>query len=448
MNKTAVRIAAGRLPLVILAGLTFASCGQEQPAELEPASQAAPGTFNGVLADGANWIAEFPQDWNGTLLLYSHGYNRELQPPKSAPDNVRVALLEEGFALAASAYPTPEWALAEAVPSQVLVVDAFANQYRPPDRVIAWGSSMGGLVSSALAERHADLIDGALTMCASSMGTLPMMNMAFDGAFALTTLIPAEPPVAILGEGNNVEGAKRQMATVGEARKSPEGRARVALAGVLGGIPDWTRPESARPAQTDFAARESEIAAMLQWGIFLPRGDQERRAGGIFSWNTDVDYGALLEQSGRADFVRALYDTAGLDLEADLATLNAAPRVSADPAAIEYMRDNYTPTGKAGVPVLSMHTIGDGMTSPSLQQSYIKKVAGAAGDNMVAGLWIERAGHCTQSAAEILVALETLLERIESGAWHIDVGAMAGDDRRFIEYSAPPVPRAAIGAGD
>jgi hypothetical protein len=27
-----------------------------------------------TLANGTAWIAEYPQSWNGTLLLYSHGF--------------------------------------------------------------------------------------------------------------------------------------------------------------------------------------------------------------------------------------------------------------------------------------------------------------------------------------------------------------------------------------
>ena len=54
-------------------------------------------------------------------------------------------------------------------------------------------------------------------------------------------------------------------------------------------------------------------------GVFVPRVDQERRAGGIYSWNTGVDYRAQLQRSGRLAFVRHFYALAGLDLERDLA---------------------------------------------------------------------------------------------------------------------------------
>ncbi|HYL12143.1 MAG TPA: hypothetical protein VEV41_03860, partial [Terriglobales bacterium] len=31
-------------------------------------------TFTGTFADGASYLIEVPANWNGTLLLYSHGY--------------------------------------------------------------------------------------------------------------------------------------------------------------------------------------------------------------------------------------------------------------------------------------------------------------------------------------------------------------------------------------
>ena len=39
-----------------------------------PYAQAAVTTQTGTLSDGATFLIEVPSPWNGTLLLYSHGY--------------------------------------------------------------------------------------------------------------------------------------------------------------------------------------------------------------------------------------------------------------------------------------------------------------------------------------------------------------------------------------
>ena len=44
-------------------------------------------------------------------------------------------------------------------------------------------------------------------------------------------------------------------------------------------------------------------------------------AGGPMTWNHGVDYADLLNRSGSLDRVRFWYQKAGLDLDADLATL-------------------------------------------------------------------------------------------------------------------------------
>ena len=250
-------------------------------------------------------------------------------------------------------------------------------------------------------------------MCRSIGGALGMMNMALDGAFAFRTLAAPDAGLELVGIGDDMANGRKAQAAVAEALKSPQGRARLALAGVLGGIPGWTRRDAPRPADGDYEAQLDEIGATFVMGVFLPRQDQEHRAGGVFSWNTGVDYAAQLERSGRGAMVEALYRKAGLSLDADLGALAAAPRIAAKPAAVDYMRRHYTPSTRPLVPVLSMQAIGDGATSPSLQQAYLD----AAPPRMAQGLWLDAAGHCGMSKEAALTALHQLERRIEQGRW-------------------------------
>jgi hypothetical protein len=148
-------------------------------------------------------------------------------------------------------------------------------------------------------------------------------------------------------------------------------------------------------------------------GVFLPRAEQEQRAGGNFSWNTGVDYGAQLASSGREDFVRYLYSRAGLDLSADLASLNATPRVSASAPAVAYMAANYAPDGRPRVPLLAVQALGDTVTSPSLQEGY----AAVARPQMMQSLYVAQAGHCAFTGEQLLDALARLGRRLDSGSW-------------------------------
>ncbi|HVI99875.1 MAG TPA: alpha/beta hydrolase [Sphingomonas sp.] len=396
-------------------------------------------TGQGALADGALWKATVPANWNGTLLLWSHGYARTMPDAADAPDRYRAELLAAGYALAGSTYATPGWAVESAVPDQLATLDAFRARYGAPKRVIAWGNSMGGLVTTAIAEHDPRRVDGALALCGSIGGAVGMMNMALDGAYAFRTLIAPDAGIRLTRIDDDAENARRVAAALARAQASPEGRARVALAAVLAGLPGWTTPSDARPGTADYAAQEAQMAKTFVMGVFLPRVDQERRAGGGFSWNTGIDYRHQLARSGREEMVRALYDAAGLDLDADLARLDAGERVAADPTAVAYMMQNYTPDAMPHVPLLAVQNIGDGLTSPSLQRAYLEASARRA-PGVTAGLWVAGAGHCTFSAETVLASLHHLEARLDSGDWP---ARPAG----FIDASPAPMLRPCVRGG-
>jgi pimeloyl-ACP methyl ester carboxylesterase len=417
----------------LLAGMVCAFCGS---AALAAASSTE--VFDGRHANGEPWRLEKPPNWNGTLLLYSHGYSPAASsaPPQTAPRGIHDQLLAEGYALAASAYSGVGWALEEAPRDQLEVVDAFAGHFGKPRRVIAWGDSMGGLVSLALAERHPDRFDGALPMCGSVSGSLGMLNTALDGAFAFRTLLAPDSDIRLVRVDDDRANAARVTRALTTAWTSPQGRARVLLAATLAQLPSWSDPAAPEPAPGDFAAQAEEIRKTFVMGVFVPRVDQERRAGGLYSWNTGIDYRDQLRRSGRLEFVRHFYAQAGLDLERDLDVLNSAPRIAADPRAVAYMRANYVP-GKLPLPVLTLQTIGDGLTVPATHGGLLQIAREAGSGRQLAQLWVRRAGHCTATAAETRAALGVLERRLDSGAWSLTL-----PQATFVEYHPDALLRA------
>ncbi len=386
--------------------------------------------LSGTLPDGALWRMAVPVHWNGTLLLYSHGYAPQVQAPALAPRGLETWLLQHGYALAASSYARAGWAVAEAVPDQQATLQQFTARNGMPQRTIAWGESMGGLITVALAETPSSGLDGALSACGSVAGTLTMMNMALDGAFAFKILIGPEP--------NRVQ----------QAMTSAPGRARLALAAALGGLPLWSQPESQQPSPADLQGQLAQVASTFAAGVFLPRQDQEQRAGGEFSWNSGVDYRVLLQRSGRQHWVAAYYRNSGLSLARDLEALNAAPRITAEPQAVGYMRAHYAPSGALQVPLLSYHTVGDGLTSAVLEGAYARTVHRAGHESSLRTAWVAGAGHCTFSAAEHLSALRTLELRLKNGHWQASPEQLNAismppnlGPQRFIRYTPYPLPR-------
>jgi pimeloyl-ACP methyl ester carboxylesterase len=385
------------------------------------------------LPGGAQWLADVPQKWNGTLLLWSRGYSSNVGKPENAPPNAKAELLAAGYALAGSDYGIGGWALEQAVPAQLATLSAFTARYGKPKRIIAMGNSMGGLVTTALTESPHAQVDGGIAYCASIGGAVGMMNMALDGAFTFRTLVAPDAGIELVNIRDDRANAMRVGEALNAALKSPEGRARATLSGVLGGIPSWTNRSKAEPATGDFEGQAAEITSSITMGLFLPRNDQEARAGGAFSWNYGIDYREQLRLSGRRPLVEALYKNAGLNLDADLARLNAASRIVALPTAVMYLMRHYTPNARPTVPLLAVQAKGDGLTSPSLQRGY----GDAAKGKNFRGLWLDQAGHCGFSAPQMIAAIHHIEARLVSGQW-------PPKPEGFVTHSPAPMLRPCI----
>ena len=74
-------------------------------------------------------------------------------------------LLIGGYALGGSSYATPGWAIKEALPDQVAVLNKFQQLVGAPHKTIAWGLSMGGIITGGLIQQYPDRFQGAMPVC-------------------------------------------------------------------------------------------------------------------------------------------------------------------------------------------------------------------------------------------------------------------------------------------
>jgi pimeloyl-ACP methyl ester carboxylesterase len=381
-------------------------------------------TVNGTLPDGATYLIEVPSNWNGILFLYSHGYvvPGSPNPAMDAGDPVTEAfMLASGFALAGSSYATTGWAIQQALPDQIATLDAFEAQFGTPAKTIAWGHSLGGMITAGLIQNYPDRFDAAQPMCGVLAGGVGTWNQGLDGEFAFSTLVAPGVPLQLVNITNPTGNLDAAEAALAAAAATPQGQARLALAAAFSDTPGWFTPTSPRPAPTDFA---DQLANQLEWDgevdfpfVFAFRAELEARAGGNPSWNTGVDYRIQLLKSPNLLEVIALYAAAGLNLEADLDTLNATPRISADPAAVQYLSQNIIYNGKIHIPVLTMHTVGDGLVINENETAYEDVVAEAGNARFLRRTFVNRAGHCAFTPAETVTAATALLTRLETGQW-------------------------------
>src|SRR6202035_3076515 len=342
-------------------------------------------TYRGKFSDGATYLIQVPSKWNGTLLLYSHGY---VPPGSSNPvfdvgdPFTRIFMLASGYALAGSSYATTGWAIHEALPDQIAVLDHFQSEFGKPKRTIAWGHSLGGIISAGLIQRFPERFDAALPMCGVLSGGVATWNTALDSAFAFKNLLAPGSGLQVVNIANPAANFQLAAGFLAAAAGTAQRRARLSLVAALGDTPGWFTPLSPEPAPTDFADQQMNQflwAQMVDFPFaFAFRAELEARAQGNVSWNTGVDYRRQLDRSIGRDQVRALYQQAGLDLDSDLDALNDAARISADPEAVHYLERNIIFDGEIHIPVLTIHTKGDGLVVVQNESAY-KKVVDEAG---------------------------------------------------------------------
>jgi pimeloyl-ACP methyl ester carboxylesterase len=391
-------------------------------------------TYTGTTPDAAgpsNYIIEVPSNWNGTLVLYSHGYSfgAPFNPPapqaaEDGPnDGAKAWLLANGYAIAGSSYATTGWALKEAFQDQIAVLDVFKSKGYKATRTIAWGISLGGMITAGLMQQFPDRFTAALPMCGVVAGGPGVWNQGLDSEFAFLNL-QAPGAFKLAGFNSFNDAFANYNAAIGAfntAQTTPQGRARIALSAALADVPGWFDPASAQPAATDYAAQEVN---QLAWDnspdlffAFFGRAELEGRAGGNFSWNTGVDYHDQLAKSTDLAEVKALYKTAGLDLAKDLDTLNATKRISAKAGPVAYVTKYITYNGDLDKPVLTMHTTGDGLVEVTDENAYASVVRSAGDSSLLRQVYVHRAGHCTFTPAEDVTAFKTLVHRLDTGHW-------------------------------
>jgi len=381
-------------------------------------------TIPGTLPDGATYLIEVPSNWNGILLLYSHGYVTpgSPNPARDAGDPVTAAaLLGQGFALAGSSYATTGWAIHEALPDQIAVINVFKQMVGQPKATVAWGHSLGGIITAGLIQRFPFEFQAAMPLCGVLAGGVGTWNQGLDAEVAFKTLIAPNSPLQLVNITNPLANLALSEAILAAAQATPQGRARLALASSFGNTPGWFTPLSPEPAENDFADQETN---QFLWSsevdfpfIFALRAELEFRAGGNVSFNTGVDYHKKFNESRDRDEVIALYQTAGLSLDADLDALNATQRIEANPQALHYLEQNIIFDGIIHVPVLSMHTTGDGLVVVENEQAYKHIVDELGNDRFLRQTFIHRAGHCAFTPGETLTLFGALFHRLETGHW-------------------------------
>ncbi len=364
-----------------------------------------PGTtcHAGQDTNRAFFLIAVPANYNNVLVLWNHGYNLAPPLPLIANDlGPGLLLLEQGFAVAASSYrPDPVglggWAVADAAVDTENLRQQFISIFRQPDFTFVVGASLGGIVTAEIAELFGTDNDGnlnysgALPMC----GPLAGGRRNWYGGFDLRVVYqyycqnlprPNEPqyPLYLGLAPNNTITPEELGARVNEctgvlqppATRTPQQQRN--LANILGVT---TIPESF--LLTDMGFATFALAELVQ----------VRTRGLSPVTNLGVTY------SGSDD------DDA----------LNAGVfRAGSHPDALAFLVSAYDPTGDVPIPIVTLHTIGDGLVIVENENAYAQTLREAGTRGNLFRAYTNADGHCAFSGSEFLAGFKALLDWVQT----------------------------------
>jgi pimeloyl-ACP methyl ester carboxylesterase len=177
----------------------------------------------GHLDNASFAIANPPGPWNHRLLLLAHGYRPETAPMIADlhPERASIkAALDEGWMVATTSYRRNGLVVGDAIADLDALRAYIVMEYGELERVILEGESVGGLIVTIMAERDAELYNGAVVFDATlyvnevngkvGLSLLPRIPLIFlatqrevpEARSYLTTLVarpaPAIQPVLFL----------------------------------------------------------------------------------------------------------------------------------------------------------------------------------------------------------------------------------------------------------
>ena len=372
-----------------------------------PASKAAPLDLSGEI-NGAPYRIRVPDTWNGTLLVFAHGYRDKADHPGEIDNrNADVApsaaleapLLAQGFALAGTAYKDNGWAIKDAIQDVKDLAVFFRENVAQPQRTIIVAASLGTFVGFKSMEQFNGIYDGALCLCGVGAGATRLWDsgvplyLAYDVIFG----IPAS------------------WGTVGQVRNDLDFDTEVLakLAPELSNIANFPKFEFIRLVAKNPGrglTPPPPPAFYPGWALtdffFLTeaRAELQRRAGGPFVQNLDQNYSLTAAEKAYL---------AGLGLptpvvDAWLAQMNARRNIEADPSARNYVRNNTNFNGKIRNPILTVHTIIDPLLVVANESAYAELIAQTGKEDLLFQTYTTGVGHCNLTGPQVLTAVNAI----------------------------------------
>ncbi len=396
-----------------------------------------PADLTGTLG-GTAYIIRVPANWNGTLLMFAHGAGCALVGPpvaKAAPvewpsvtPSLEDQLLAHGYALAGSGYGYDS--AKEAVQRTLALTNFFKGMVGNPRRTIIWGGTvLGGTVSLKLIEDHPGVYDGAIALAPEAAGIPEDADMGLSFSLAYAAAFPWHEDL-----WGSVEDLRDDLDFWSDVQPKMVG-------------PDPTNPDTLGrwefirlvmqlPPQAFYGIGyppfEIPFFGMLMWKATERRAVIEAENGGPVAENVGLHY--TLSAADK-QYLASL----GVNAEQLLAYMNAHTNITADRAARIHAGQWGGFSGRLLRPVLTVHSIFDGVNFVSQESHYAALVEAAnSGDRLVQAYVNDvRVGQVSFSADQYLSVLFAMESWLDTGV-RPDSSLLPESQGFDLTYIPPP----------
>jgi len=363
----------------------------------------------GVLT-GAGFRVEVPDNWNGSLVVWAHGFRGTGLELTVDNHPLRALLIPLGFAWAASSYSRNDYDISSAVQATVALVQHFNALVGQPDRVYMTGASLGGHVTAVSIEQYPHVYDAALPIC-GVLGDYELFDYFLDFNVAAQQLgtgssqFPVDPLPYLFG-------------TVPQIKAN--------LSAIPGGWPNVLNANG----------QNLKNLTELRSGGERPNFDQA-----WFFWNTFPSFfsgpGNFLFDLGIGDGTLPRTPGVGVENSDVVYQFDTIPSLSAQEQAFNdgVVRVTVDPEGRKGglaqvpqvsgdigIPVLTLHNLGDLFVPVHNEVEYVTRADAHGKRDLLVQRAIRGVGHCDFTAAEFSTAFLDLVSWVEAGI------KPAGDD--------------------
>jgi len=377
--------------------------------------------WTGIAPDGAAYRIEVPPNWNGTLVMYAHGFRGTGNVVWVDGPQLRQYFVDNGFAWAASSYAQNGYDPGDGVVDTHDLLESFPSiTGLTAHEVIMSGLSMGGEITTAEIEAYKGDFAGAMPYCGVLAGN-DLFNYFLGAnvtAAALTGTTIKYPTTLAAGQAyapvyqSTVQselptlGIIPNPATGGQTFSNSFTKTGSLWADTVEQLSGGTRPgfQSAIDYWDGFGFPPLTHIPFL-FGLYPgTNGGTLGFANGSVAGNEDTFY--------------TFSDNPLSKLPQEIALNRAALRVpvtatsSADPLTSAELPIIH---GDPGIPVLSIHGIGDLFVPFSMDQRYDQMMVANGEGKLFVGRAIREVTHCGYTTNELSAGFSALVSWIATG---------------------------------